>query len=174
MNTDDEKVRHLAHVLGLSADVLGRHLVRPLASPMAGVLPGWEVPDLCKQIFAIANGFLLFGTDPWNAFKFWDSQDYIECCDQVHQQAVEEGLFPFFGEIPHLTSILLTNGSVVSSDWEDFRKPEHGWGEVIALTLQEFMLTLMQIRERYGYDEGHPADWWSPYASHGSRYDLET
>lgn len=46
-------------------------------------------------------------------------------------------------------------------------------GSVIAPTLEEYIRTVVHVREAYGANEDQPADWWHPYASHGTRFDLE-
>jgi hypothetical protein len=70
-------------------------------------------------------------------------------------------------------SISVAEGSVVATDWESYENVQHDWGKLIATDLFEYIRTLIEVREVYGYDEGWPSDWWSPYASHGSRYDRE-
>ena len=37
--------------------------------------------------------------------------------------------------------------------------------------LYEYIRTVIAVREAYGAEAGFPSDWWSPYASHGTRYD---
>lgn len=168
---DTRRVARLASVLGLSADLLGRHIVRPLAPPVASLPGGWQVPAACAQILAITDGFWLFGTQSWDGFRFWGSQEYRAPTDLI-QQMVEERLFPIFGQIPHLASVSTVDGTVVASDWEVYRRPEHGWRKRIAPTVEEYLRTLIKVREAYG--EGDQAsDWWHPYAAHGTRYDLE-
>lgn len=172
MSTDEQRLVQLASILALSPDTLGRHIMRPLAPPMASMPNGWHVPETCSRILATTDGFWLFGNEAWNGFKFWGSQEY-QAPVRLIKQIDDEKLFPIFGEIPHLVSISSTDGAVVASDWEEYHKPEQGWGEVIAPTLQEYIRTLIQVREAYGYEEDQPSDWWHPYASHGDRYDLE-
>jgi len=67
----------------------------------------------------------------------------------------------------------MADGAIVSSDWEVYRQPEHGWGRIIAPDLRKYLRTLVHVREQYGYDEPYAKDWWHPYAMHGDRYDLE-
>ncbi|MGV3605997.1 MAG: hypothetical protein ACO1RA_06285 [Planctomycetaceae bacterium] len=172
VDADQKRIDQLAKVLALPPDTLGRHIMRPLAPPMARLLRGWQVPVICQKIFAITDGFLLFGKESWNAFKFWGSKDY-EISVELIQQLVAEKLFPIFGEIPHMVSISSTNGVVLATDWEVYRRPEHGWGKVIAPTLEEYIQTVVHVREAYGDNEDQPTDWWHPYASHGTRFDLE-
>jgi hypothetical protein len=186
MENDQARVDRLATILGLPSEVLGRHLVRPLPSPSSSPLHGWLVPEICKDIFAVTDGFQLFGPRPWNGFHFWGSQDYNDADsiheqvvrehaihDQVHDQVSREQLFPFFGDIPHLVSISVPDGAVVCTDWEDYHRPERGWRQQIAANLKVYFATLILVREAYGYEDDSPSDWWSPYASHGTRFDLK-
>lgn len=172
MDADQNQIDQLATLLALPRETLGRHIMRPLAPPMASRLQGWQVPKICQDVFAITNGFSLFSSKKWQAFKFWGSQDY-QAAKQLVEQVAAERLFPIFGEIPHLVSISTTDGAVLATDWEDYHQPEHGWGKVIAPTLGEYIRTVIQVRDAYGYDEDQPADWWHPYAAHGTRFDLE-
>ncbi len=172
MNTDQERINQLAAVLDLSAVNVGRHIMRPLAQPMATVLKGWQVPEICQRIFAITDGFWLFGQKIWNGFKFWDSHDY-QLNVWMIENAIADKLFPIVGEVPHLVSISTIDGAVLKSDWEVRHQPEHGWGEIIAPTLQDYIRTLIQIREAYPDDGERPSEWWAPYANSGVRYDLK-
>lgn len=172
MDTDQNRKDQLARVLALPPENLGRHIIRPLPPPMASRLQGWQVPEICRRVFAVTDGFWLFGKESWNGFKFWGSQDY-HASVQLIEQVVAEKLFPIFGEMPHLVSISTTDGAVLASDWEDYHRPELGWGRIIAPTLPDYIRTLIHVREAYGYEEDQPADWWHPYASHGTRFDLE-
>jgi hypothetical protein len=134
------------------------------------------VPSPCREVLSITDGFNLFGTEPWDGFRLWGTQDYDRCVQlggPIFEQAVEDGLFPIYGSIPHLTSVSIRDGSVVATDWECYGDVQDGWGAVIAPDLYEYLRTLIAVREAHGYEEGHPSDWWSPYASHGTRYDRE-
>ncbi len=135
---------------------------------------GWNVPELCRQIFAVTDGFWLFGTKSWDGFRFWGSAEFDEfgTGDPILVQAVQKGLFPICGEVPHLTSVRISDGSVVSTDWEAYQQPDQGWGKVIAPSLPDFLRALIQVREAYGNDDDQPADWWHPYSMHGTRFDL--
>jgi hypothetical protein len=176
MAPEETRFLRLAAFLGLTAERLGRHVIRPLPPPTPHALTGWIAHEACRELLSIADGFNLFGTEPWNGFRLWGSVEYRECVEHgrpIAQQATERGLLPVYGSIPHLTSVSVLDGSVVSSDWENFEKIQHGWGKVIAGDLAEYIRTLIQVREAYGDDEGWPSDWWDPYASHGDRYDRE-
>jgi hypothetical protein len=172
MHADQKRIEQLAEVLAISSETLGRHIMRPLAPPMASPLRSWQVPEICRRVFTITNGFCLFGNESWNGFKFWGSPEY-QADVQLAEQAVAEKLFPIFGEIPHLVSISISDGTVLATDWEDYRRPEHGWGSVIAPNLEDYIRILIHVRDAYGYDEEQSSDWWHPYASHGTRFDLE-
>jgi len=70
-------------------------------------------------------------------------------------QAVREGLLPIFGEIPHLTSISISDGTIVAYGLgKSTAKPEQGWCEVIAYwTSRTTFRTVIDVREAYG-DQG--------------------
>jgi len=176
MSDEQTRLTRLASLIGVTPDRLARHVMRPLHPPADRLADGWLVPSACRKVHSITNGFNLFGTQPWDGFRFWGTQDY-DCCVKhggpIFEQAVEGGLFPIYGSIPHLTSVSLQDGSVVSTDWECYGDDQDGWGTVIASDLYEYLRTLIVVREAYGYEEGHPSDWWSPYASHGTRFDRE-
>ena len=143
---------------------------------MPHAFTGWIAPEACRELLSITDGFNLFGSESWDGFRLWGSEEYRACVEYggpIFQKATERDLFPVYGSIPHLTSVSVTEGSVVATDWEVFESAQHGWGEVIASDLFEYIRTLIVVREAYGYDEGWPSDWWGPYASHGSRYDRE-
>jgi len=178
MSDEDEEARftHLASLIGVPPAQLARHIVRPL-DPPAGRLPnGWVVPSACREVFSITDGLNLFSADPLHAFRLWGSHDYDVCVQHggpIVGQAGQDGLFPIHGDIPHLTSISIPDGSVVATDWEVYGQAQHSWRAVIAPDLYEYLRTLILVREAYGYDGDFPSDWWSPYASHGKRYDRE-
>jgi hypothetical protein len=173
MRSDELKIQMLAELLALDPASLSRHIVRPLAAPFAGELEGWVVPSIYRQMLHITDGLSLFGTGT-HAFRLWGSFDYRTCSELFRQGTVEERLFPIFGEIPHLTSLSDIDGSVLCTDWECFGdRSDDGWRREIAANLQEYVRTVIQVREAYGYEEEWPSDWWRPYASHGTRFDLE-
>ena len=98
---------------------------------------------------SITDGLSLLGTEPWDGFRLWGTQEYDLCVlygGPIFQPAGDDGLFPNYGSIPHLISVSI---------------------------LYEYLRTLIAVREAYGYEEGHPSDWWYPYATHGTRYDRE-
>lgn len=169
-------VCQLASLIGLSPNRLARHLVFPLSPPVDLTLEGWTVPAACREVLSITDGFNLFGTETWNAFRLWGSQDYDFCVQDggpIFQQAVNEGLFPIFGLIPHLTSVSLSDGSVRSTDWECYADAQQGWCNVIAPDLFEYLRTVIVVREAYGVEDEFSCNWWDPYASHGTRFDLD-
>jgi hypothetical protein len=123
------------------------------------------VPSACRQVLSITDGFNLFGTEPRDGIRLWGTQDYDRCVQHggpIFEQALEDDLFPIYGSIPHLTSVSIRDGSVVATDWECYGDVQDGWGAVIASDLYEYLRTLIAVREAYGYEEGHPSDWWSP------------
>ena len=173
MESEEVRLLRLATLLGVSAEKLSRYVVRPLADPLPEACAGWNVPELCRELHSITDGFILFGPDRWNGFRLWGAADYRECSDwdgPIFRQATEWNLFPVYGSIPHLASVSLVDGKVLATDWEIVGQVQHGWGKVIAGDLSKYVRTVIEVREAYG-DEGMPADWWRPYASHGNRYD---
>jgi hypothetical protein len=172
--TDEESVARLAMVLDLGRDRLDRHLIRPLGPSASQPHLGWVLPKIVEDILAITDGFILFGPDPWNGFRLWGSADYLECTRHggpIAEQAMHDGLLPIFGEIPHLTSISVPDGTVVATDWEVYDRPEHGWRKDIAADLKDYIRTVIGVREAYGDEDEFHSDWWRPYASHGTRLD---
>jgi len=143
---------------------------------MSQNLEGWRVPEFCQRMFTMADGFWLFGNNTWDGFKFWGRDDYqaaVRFGGPIFRQSVDGGLFPIFGDIPHLVSVSLASGAVVSSDWEVYRCPEQGWGRDIASSIPEYIKTLIHVREAFGYQDESPSDWWHPYAMYGDRHDLD-
>src|SRR5215470_4174068 len=91
--------------------------------------------------------------------------DYDVCVQYggpIFGQAGQYGLFPIYGDIPHLTSISIPDGSVVATDWEVYGQAQHSWRAVIAPDLHEYLRTLIAVRDAYGYEEDYPSDWWAP------------
>lgn len=177
VESDELRLRRLASLFRIDGERLSRHLVRPLPPPLDFALDGWNVPAVCQEVLSIADGFRLFGTEPWDSFQFWGSKDFQSIYsegDQIHDQASCLGLFPICGEIPHLTSVSVEDGAVVATDWEVFGNRQNGWLQPIAKDLAEYIQTLVHVREAYPVDGDMPSDWWWPYAHHGTRYDLET
>ena len=166
----------LANLLNMSAERLGRYVIRPLPPPTPQPLLGWAHSEVCRELHSLTDGFALFGLEPWVGFRLWGSEEYLECIESggpIFQQSQEGKLLPIYGSIPHLASVSVDDGVVVATDWENYGQVEHGWRRVIAIDLPEYIRTVIDVREAYGEDEGLPADWWGPYASHGTRYDRE-
>jgi hypothetical protein len=137
--TDEESVARLAMVLDLGCDSLARHLIHPLRPPASQRPFGWVLPKIVESILALTDGFVLFGPHPWDGFRFWGGDDYHECSRHggpIEEQAVRDGLHPIRGNIPHLTSISVPDGTVVATDREVYGRPEHGWRKVIAADLK--------------------------------------
>jgi len=178
MSDEDEQARftRLASLIGVTPAQLARHVVRPLDPPADRPPDGWVVPSACRDLFSITDGLNLFSAEPPHAFRLWGTHDYNACVQYggpIFEQARQDGLFPIYGDIPHLSSILILDGSVVATDWEVYGVARHGWRLAIAPDLYEYLRTLMLVREAYGYEEDYPSDWWAPYASYGKRYDQE-
>jgi len=176
MADEQARLTRLASLIGVTLEQLGRHVVRPLDPPADRPPDGWSVPAACREVFSITDGLDLFGTEPPHGFRLWGTHDYDLCVrygGPIFRQAGQDGLFPIYGTIPHLTSISIPDGCVVATDWEVYGNEQHGWRAVIAPDLAEYLRTLIVVREAYGYEEDYPCDWWSAYASHGTRYDLE-
>ena len=174
---DQTRLDELAEIFALPREVLERHLILPLAPPLRGKLPGWRVPDLCQRILSITDGFWLFEQE-WG-FRWWGSQEYQQDAEW-HNLMNSEQLFPIFGDFPHMVSFSAADGTIRSSDLEVQDRPEHGWRHLIASNVQVYLSTVIEVREAYARaTEGEesedlvPSDWWDPYASNGSRYDLE-
>jgi hypothetical protein len=174
--TEEARFVRLASLIGVVPDQLARHTIRPLPQPADSTLGPWVVPPACQEVFAITDGFSLFGTEDYNGFRLWGTKDYFLCFESgggICEQAVHDGLFPIYGLVPHLTSVSVSDGFVVATDWECFGDVKSGWRRVIAPDLFDYLRALIAVREAYGNEEGYPSDWWGPYASHGTRYDLE-
>jgi hypothetical protein len=172
MSDEEERIARLASLIGVTPARLARHVVPPLDPPADRPPSGWVVPPPCREVFSITDGLNLFGAD---GFRLWGTRDYDACVQyggRIFEQAGQDGLFPIFGDIPHLVSISIPDGSVISTDWEVYGKAQHGWRAAIAPDLFEYLRTLIVVREAYG-DEDYPSDWWWPYAAQGKRYDLE-
>jgi hypothetical protein len=123
-------------------------------------------------MLSLCDGFSLFHLDP--PFRIFGSVDYQELDGSIGSDGRQVGLLPVFGDYPHLTSIVVSTGAVVASDWEVCGELEHGWLRPIAGSFGEYIRTVIDVREAYGDPEdAWPSDWWAPYASHGNRYDLE-
>jgi hypothetical protein len=60
-----------------------------------------------------------------------------ELATAIFAQAGQDGLFPIYGDIPHLTCVSIPDGRVVATDWEVYRQAQHGWRAVIAADLYE-------------------------------------
>lgn len=175
MSDEQARFTRLASLIGVTPAQLARHVVRPLDPPADRLPNGWIVPSASRDVFSITDGLNLFGTEP-NGFRLWGTHDYDACVQfggPIFEQAGRDGLFPIYGDMPHLTSISIADGSVVATDWEIYGAARHGWGVAIAPDLYEYLRALIVVREAYGYEEDHPSDWWAPYASHGKRYDRE-
>src|SRR5215470_2955465 len=177
MSDEDEPARftRLASLIGVDPARLARHVERPLDPPPDRLPDGWVVPSACREVFSITDGLNLFGAQP-DGFRLWGTHDYDECVrygGPIFEQATQDGLFPIYGDIPHLTSISIPDGSVMATDWEVYGQAQHSWRLVIAADLYVYLRTLIIVSEAYGYEEDHPADWWSSYASYGKRYDQE-
>jgi hypothetical protein len=173
--SDAQRVIRLASLLEIAYDRLCRQIVGPLPLPLSQSLRGWIVPEISESLLAITDGFALFGSRPSECFRLWGSAHYAECRrygGPISGQSAEEMLFPVFGDIPHLTSISIPDGTVVATDWEVHGRPEQGWHKVIAKDLKEYIRTVIEVREAYGDGEESPSDWWHPYASRGTRLDL--
>lgn len=168
------KIAQLASYFDLPADLLNRHVMRPLAEPYDGSRLAWDphIPSEYGQLLAICDGVDFFGRESWDRFRLWGSLDFDA---DIMERSHRFGVFPIFGEVPHLASIKLDTGSVVATDWECEGDVEDGWLSPIAGTFREYVRTAIEIRESFGYDPaGMPADWWHPYAVDGTRYDLDT
>src|SRR5262249_22517968 len=119
MSDEDEEARltRLAALIGLPLAQLARHVVRPLPPPADRLPDGWVVPSACRETFAITNGLNLFSADPTHVFRLWGSNDYDDCArygGPILAQAGQDGLFPIYGDIPHLTSVSIADGGVVA------------------------------------------------------------
>ena len=174
----DDRVKRLASVLGIAEVTLGRHL-QPLAAPEQGSLDGWNASADLQQIHSISDGFRLFGPNEWNGFAFLNAADYrLLRRDYIFEASLDLGIVPIFGEGPHLSSVRVSDGVVVSTDWECEGDVEGGaWLKPIAPSIPKYVATVIEVREAYGLDDSQdatPSDWWHPYASHGDRYDLES
>src|SRR5262245_20524508 len=123
MSNEDEQERfiRLASLIGVSPAQLARHAVRPLAPPADRLPDGWVVPSSCRDIRSITDGLDLFSADPSHVFRLWGARDYDVCARRggpIFAQAGQDGLFPIYGDIPHLTSVSIAAGCVVATDWE--------------------------------------------------------
>jgi hypothetical protein len=178
MSDEDEPARltRLASLIGVPAAQLARHVVRPLHPPADRLPEGWLVFSACREVFSLTDGLDLFSADPSHVFRLWGTNDYDVCArygGPIFAQAGQDGLFPIYGDIPHLTSVSIADGSVVATDWEVYGQAQHGWRAVIAADLYELLRTVILVREAYGDEEDFPSDWWAPYASQGKRYDRD-
>jgi hypothetical protein len=178
MSKEDEQARfiRLASLIQVTPAQLARHAVRPLAPPADRLPDGWVVPSACRDVLSITDGLDLFSADPSHVFRLWGAHDYDVCArygGPIFAQAGQDGLFPIYGDIPHLTSVSIADGCVVATDWEVYGQAQHGWRAVIAADLSEYLRTVILVREAYGDEEDCPSDWWGPYAIQGKRYDRE-
>lgn len=163
----------LSRLFVIPIETLNRHVIQPLASPLVEVPKRWKeyIPDSYRQLLSICDGIDFFGTQPWDRCRLWGSSDFDN--DILHSSC-QIGVFPIFGEIPHLTSIRLSDGAIVSTDWEVEGDARNGWLRPIAENLSEYVQTIIKVQEAYGDPpDGMPADWWGPYALYGNRYDLD-
>jgi hypothetical protein len=178
MSDEDEQARltRLAALIAVTAAQLARHAVRPLPPPADRLPEGWIVPSACRDVFSITDGLDLFSADPSHVFRLWGTHDYDVCVQYggpIFAQAGQDGLFPIYGDIPHLTCVSIPDGRVVATDWEVYGQAQHGWRAVITADLYEYLRTVILVREAYGDEGDFPSDWWAPYASQGKRYDRE-
>jgi hypothetical protein len=170
MSKEDEQARfiRLASLIQVTPAQLARHAVRPLAPPADRLPDGWVVPSACRDVLSITDGLDLFSADPSHVFRLWGAHDYDVCArygGPIFAQAGQDGLFPIYGDIPHLTSVSIADGCVVATDWEVYGQAEHGWRAVIAADLSEYLRTVILVREAYGDEEDCPSDWWGPTPS---------
>ena len=163
----------VAELFGIEADRLLKHLRVPLATPRSNPLAGWPRHPKLEKLLALCDGFALFHPGP--PLRIFGSQDYQELRDsEINSDSSRLGLLPILGDCPHLTSLLVSTGAVVATDWEVKAQPQDGWLRHIAGSFEEYIRTAIEVREAYGEPEGAwPSDWWGPYASSGDRYDLE-
>lgn len=177
MDTEPERVAKLAAVLGLPLEVLERHLIRPLPPPIGRLKKDWAIPECCRAVFQIADGFQLFANDDLSGFQFWGSREYDFWDGDFVENMVEEGVFPIYGEFIHMTSVSLADGTVVTSDLEE--QGTESWKAFVAPSLSVYLQTLIQVweayDEKYGDEEDAEAsEWWHSYAAHGDRMDLDS
>lgn len=162
----------IAQLLGLTTERLMGHLRTPLHQPRPNPLSGWPGHKDIERLLSICDGFSLFYPDP--PFRIFGSGDYEYLDSAIGCDARRFGLLPVFGDCPHLTSVIVSSGAVVATDWEVCGEPQSGWLRPIAGSFGEYVRTVIEVREAYGDPkDAWPSDWWDPYASSGYRYDLE-
>src|SRR5262245_17007184 len=113
----------LAGLLGLTTERLVRHLRTPLHPPCPNPLSRWPRHGDIERMLSLCDGFSLFHPDP--PFRIFGSVDYQELDWSIGSDARQFGILPIFGDCPHLTSIVVSTGSVVASDWEVCGQLEH-------------------------------------------------
>ena len=166
-------VADLSNYFDIPAKLLSEHLMEPLAEPYDGSRFFWDphIPEHYASLLAICDGVDFFGRDAWDCFHLWGSTDFDA---HIMERSFGLRVFPIFGQIPHLASIKVIDGAIVATDWEVEGDTANGWLAPIAPSLSDYVVTTIKIRDAYGYHpDGMHADWWQPYALHGSRFDLE-
>ena len=168
-----EPAAQLAEFLGMPVDLLQPCLVQPLPKPdldFATNSLNSELPQLYSGLLRICNGFTLFPDHPYGPISFWGTSDLLADAkfdDDIVKQSITRGFCPIYGRTPHLTSIRISDQSIIATDWEVADNEPQGWCRPVAPSMSELVQTLLKV-----YDADPATDWCQTYVSHGSRYDL--
>lgn len=171
-----EATQTLSDLIGVDADILKKHLVYPLREPV-GFESKVSLSSQHKEILEICDGFYLFDNCHILGFNIWGSEDFkVQWYPELTDDCLKEDICPLSGSIPHNVSVRLSDGAVVSTDWECYTDKEY-FGRKIEDDIFTYIRTVVELWEKYDEsaedgDDDH-SEWWGHYASHGDREDLE-